>query len=189
MKPLFVAIALLAILLGINVCVVTSKPATPQHPSVVMEVLDDSLLWCSDEWQAEIGRRFPNAVGLLMHGGNAVEDEWIVSASVKPGHASRVKEIVEKYQARHPGRVVVLLACNPGHLKLGLPGVYYFTDSVWCLPDRSLKPSTESSKATQVISGEIVGGWRGFFEAPQTEKTRWQLEPGVAGNIFEAIRE
>jgi hypothetical protein len=94
-------------------------------------------------------------------------------------------EIVEHYQKLYPTRKVVLLACNTGHLKLGIKGVPYSTASVWCIPDRELKPE-HFATATRVLEG---AGIVIITNRPKIELTRWQARPDVVGNIFEFVEE
>lgn len=143
-----------------------SRPAAPrvqeiEQPAVVVETLDPSLARYSPLWQAEIGRRFSHAVGVFVHGGDIVDGEWVVRTSIRPGHSMRVQEVVSHFQALYPTRTIVLLACNPGHLKLGIPGVYYAKSNVWCVPDRALAEVTD----------------------------RWQKYPEVVGNIYELVKD
>lgn len=153
------------------------------QPAVIMETLDPSLIQYEDAWRDEIARRFPRAVGLLVHGGDFVAGQWIVGAGYQNWkHVTPTAEVVRHYQTLYPDRTIVLLACNPGHLKLGIPGVYYASSSVWCIPDRSLKPS-------MFLSSEARATTKGFeFFLPDT-RTRWEIAPDVVGNIFEFVRE
>lgn len=149
-------------------------PRGPAGPPVVMDVLDPNLDTFAGMWQQEIGRRFPHAVGILCHGGDFVEGQWIVSAKSYE-HIVPVTELVEHVRKQFPDRTIVLLACNPGHLRLGIPGVYYAHSSVWCVPDRALTPEM-FSRATQTLdSGYEIGG----------DQSRWQTAPEVVGNIYE----
>lgn len=104
-----------------------------------MEVLDPSLAQFAPMWQKEISRRFPNAVGVLCHGGEFVDGQWIVSAKAY-GRDLTAQDIARFAQAHYPGKTIVLLCCNPGHLKLGIPGVYHFEDSVFLCPRSRTDP-------------------------------------------------
>jgi hypothetical protein len=110
------------------------------RPGVIMEVMDPSLDQFAPLWQKEIGRQFNNAVGVLCHGGEFINGQWIVSAK-NYGKYQTAQELIKHFQAEYPDRVIVLLACNPAHLKLGIPGVYYAHSSVWCIPDRQVDAS------------------------------------------------
>lgn len=144
------------------------------QPAVIMEVLDPSLEGYAPLWKAEIGRRFPNAVGILLHGGDFVEGQWIVGGHISPRHVSPVREIVEHYQKLYPTRTIVLLACNTGHLSLGIPGVYYAKSSVWCVPDRAIPIADGFDYKATVDGGEV---------------TRASIDPDVVGNIYEFVRD
>jgi hypothetical protein len=149
-------------------------------PGVIMEVADPSLEEFAPAWQQEIGRRFPNAVGILCHGGDFIEGEWIVSAKSFEHHVT-MADLVRHYQAMYPDRTIVVLACNPGHLRMGIPGVYYAHSSVWCVPDRALTPD-------QFPAGEAMQTFDSGYEA-STATNRWASNPDVVGNIFEFIKD
>jgi hypothetical protein len=183
----------LVILIGLGGC--ASRPAVPSRelpqPPVVMEVLDPSLQQYAPMWQREIGRRFPYAVGILVHGGDFVPGQWIAGSDPTHEHVEPMQQVVHRIQARYPDRTVVLVSCNPGHLKLGIPGVYYGTDSIWCVPDRELTAEYFSTAREKIE-------WYGhplqedpyslpFGNAPA--HTRWQDDPTVLGNIFEFVVE
>jgi hypothetical protein len=145
------------------------------QPAVIMCVLDESLEQFAPAWQTEIARRFPNAVGILCHGGQYELGRWIVKTD--SSHLMTARDLALVYQHLYPGRTIVLLACNPGHLALGIPGVYHFHSSVWCVPDRATGRDDEADRIT--------------LDAPATRPmtptlTRWQRDPDVEGNIFEA---
>jgi len=88
--------------------------------------------------------------------------------------------VVLHYQAMFPGRTVVLLACNTGHLKLGIPGVYYAHSSVWCVPDRAYVPGNPDDN----LMLRDTASWL-FPSLADVEKTRWERDPDVVGNIWE----
>lgn len=152
-----------------------TKGTTLDQPAVIMEVLDPSLNQYAPLWKAEIARRFPHAVGVLVHGGDFVEGQWIVGTHINYAtHVSPVKEVVEHYQKLYPDRTIVLLACNTGHLKLGIPNVYYFKSSVWCIPDRGLNPQ-DTENADKLMDGTV--------------QSRWEADSDVNGNIYEAVTD
>lgn len=155
------------------------------NPTVVMEVLDPTLEQFAPAWRVEIARRVPNAVGILVHGGAFVQNEWIAGAGYA-GHITLTTEIVKHYRDVYPDRVLVLLACNPGHLKLGIPGVYYSMSNVWCVPDRGVSPD----KAKYSVVNRKLGDFE-FRDLYQLEDgvSRSQSEPDVVGNIYEFVRE
>lgn len=189
------------------VCFLTAPSHRPDSkPTVTIEVMDPSLTGYAELWRAEISRRFPDAVAILCHGGNFAGEQWICSAG-NFGRYSTVPEAVAYEQARYPGRTIVILCCNPGHLKLGIPGVYYANDSVWCVPDRAAtsdgpedrlmlqttKPTTApatqpapapAAPAPVVVTHETIK----YISVPRP-KTRWEESPGVVGNIFEFVKD
>jgi hypothetical protein len=180
---LFTVFALLAALFAFPLLY---KSAAPSGPSVVIECLDRSLEGYATYWQNEIGRRYPNSVGILVHGGDFIEGQWIVGSHFAPHrHVTPIQEIVQHYQKLYPTRKVVLLACNTGHLKLGIKGVPYAMASVWCIPDRELKPE-HFATATQTID---QGGIVIITNRKLDTRTRWQTRPDVVGNIFEFVEE
>jgi hypothetical protein len=180
--PVFLAVMLA--LATIN-AFTSSRPAAPKtaQPAVVMVTLDASLDRYAPMWQKEVSRRFPNAVGVLVHGGNFVEDEWIVGTAISPGHVTHVQSIVKHYQELYPGRTLVLLACNPGHLKLGIPGVYYAMSSVWCVPDRQVEGGGLFGRL-KMSDGEV-----GESSLPAVLAARSEGDPDVVGNVFEFVAE
>lgn len=113
----------------------TPTPTVVGSPDVVMEVLDPSLRPYERLWQAEIGRRFHNAVGIMCHGGNHLDGTWDTSAT-NFNHVATLQQVVAMEQARYPNRTLIVIACNPGHLKLGISNVYYAPDNIWLEPDR-----------------------------------------------------
>jgi phenolic acid decarboxylase len=155
------------------------------QPRVIMEVLDPSLEQFSTMWRDEIGRRFDNAVGVLCHGGDFVPGEWVAGTSDQPwAHVSKMTEVVKKYQLRHPTRTVVLVACNTGHLKLGVPGVYYAASSVWCVPDRALTAGDFAHSMPRKLD-DIEDFIKDLLKPSANTPTRWQIDPDCVGNIFE----
>lgn len=181
---LYSVLLALVILIGVGGCGDQSvKPA----PSVVMRVLDPSLEQFAPMWQAEIARRFPNAVGILIHGGEFQPGIWIVEGNYASGnHVRTAQEVVREVQALFPNKTVVLCACNPGHIHLGIPGIYYAMDSVWTVPDRdtaSVEPAT--------VREQILFGQRAKAESrrPVLDLGRWASDPGVVGNVFEMVSE
>ncbi len=160
------------------------------QPGVIMETLDPSLAIYEPMWKAEIGRRFDNAVGILVHGGDFVEGQWIVGSHRQPWkHVTPIQDVVREIQARYPGRVVVLLACNTGHLDLGIPGVYYSKSSVWCVPDRAITAEMyQNGMAGLTLTNPAL--YPGEVPSPSApQPTRWQIEPDITGNIYEFVVE
>lgn len=141
-----------------------------------MEVLDPSLESYASLWREEIARRFPDAVGVICHGGDLEEGRWVVRSGGQ--YIQTADALVQHFQAKWPGRVIVLLACNPGHLALHESGVYYALDSVWCVPDRdTAEPDSAPGEDRLTMDGDAVLGGA----------DRWHAESGVVGNIFEFV--
>lgn len=160
--------------------------ATMGNPRVIVEVLDPSLDQFAPLWEREIARRFDNAVAIFVHGGDFVEGEWIVGTSYAPmRHVTPIRQIVERYRRLYPNRTVVVLACNTGHLPIGIPGVYYARSLVWCVPDRELTHEMFQSAIAgrKFLNGAAVN--RKFADG----MTRWQADPDAVGNIFEFVAD
>jgi hypothetical protein len=204
-EALFVLVLLASGLMGLVLRPRSETFTTPQ-PAVIMEVLDPSLADYAPLWRDEIGRRFTHAVGVLVHGGDFVEGQWVVGSSYDYGqHVTPVATIVKHYQRLYPDRTIVLLACNTGHLRLGIPGVYYATSPVWCVPDRALTDMTEAHAKATLYDGEGEDAddpapppttkpsplfpFLPFVITREPPKTRWQEDPDAAGNIFEFVAD
>jgi hypothetical protein len=157
-------------------------PEPPQSvgsPDVILDCQDTTLKPFVNQWQAEIGRRFHYAVGILCHGGEVVQGQWLVMG--RPGEerpAETVAQVVAEEQKAYPGRTIVVLACNPYHEVLhGMPEVYYFPSSVWALPDRDVSPDGQiflKTSGNPFVEGDV-------------HVPRSVADPDTCGNIFEAI--
>jgi hypothetical protein len=208
------SILVVSLTLIVFTCVINTGSPKAHKPSVIMVTLDPSLTQYEAMWKAEIGRRFDNAVGILVHGGDFVEGQWIVGASFTPGHVTLTKDAVEQVMKMYPGRTVVLLACNPGHLNLGIPGVYHSTANVWCVPDRALTPEMfQNGMATSKMDCDCCPCHKSPTTEPSTQpsedpetphdflpspydpvpsgprQSRWQEDPDVVGNIYEFVTD
>jgi len=179
-------IAVLSVLIGTLTVINTYNPAVPSGPRVVMETLDPSLEQFEAMWRDEIGRRFDNAVGVLVHGGDFVEGQWIAGTHVRPDkHVTLMTKVVEDAKKKHSGRTVVLLACNTGNLKLGIPGVFYATSSVWCIPDRAIRPEMyQNANFRQTLGGIVILPSKSFHQM-----TRWEWQPDYVGNVWEFVKD
>ena len=165
--------AFLFILSTLAIIQVTLSPSPKPPPLAVdVQVLDPSLEGYAAAWRTEVSRRFPDAVVLLMHGGNFVGDQWICTAKSFAMYTT-VPEVIAYEQAKFPGRTIVVLACNPGHIHLhGFPNVYIAYDSVYCVPDRAVGDNPEN--ALELLDS-------GYDPA----LSRWSADPNVYGNIYE----
>lgn len=158
-----------------------SLPRTSQ-PDVIMDVLDPSLDIYAAEWQKEIGRRFHNAVGVLAHGGELETGRWICLDGQTPVHLDLVADLAAREQAKYPGRTIVMLCCNPGHIAIhNLPGVYYATSSVWCEPDRDV-PMQADTNCLRTLNDPPA-----FEPIVGNSVVRSDIEPDDVGNIFEFV--
>lgn len=176
----------LIVTLGLGGCG-DGKQAVSQNPSVIIESLVQLPPGIESMWQVEIGRRFNNAVGIIVHGGDFEQGRWIVGSSRQPWkHVETAAEVVQRYQELYPYRTIVLVSCNPGHLKLGVPGVFYATSDVWMVPDRAVTANDLMSR--QLLRPDYLP--EGFPFAPaQPVRTRWELSPDSVGSIFEFVSE
>ncbi len=173
-----------AVILGILILTMTFRPATsstPLGPDVVMATLDPSLIPYEKMWQKEVSRRFHHSVVILVHGGDFVQGQWIAGVSFVPGHVTPMKDVVHAIQFLYPNRTVVLLACNTGHLSLGIPGVYYSHSECYCIPDRALT-------SAMMVSGEDRLTFDSGFPLSDTE-SRWSADGDVVGNVWELTCE
>lgn len=179
----------------------------PGSPTVIMEVQDPSLAPYAAAWQREIGRRFPNAVGVLCHGGMFIDGQWITSAR-NMQRLTLATRVAEYEKERYPGRTIVMLCCNPGHLDLGVSGVYFARDNVWCVPDKDYNPADADGFATLCQAQHppfsqpvrpLIPTTRPVVKiplipiAPFREDSftvlRSDLYPGGVGNIFEFVKD
>lgn len=147
---------------------VKPAPTISHNPHVDVVVCDPDLEKFANGWRQEISRRFPDAVGILCHGGEFINGEWLVKVPSLNLPAMTADQVAQYFTDKFPGRVIVLLACNPGHLHLHVSGVYHAEDSVWCVPDR------------------LTGG---YPELDGLQLGRWSDNPGVVGSIFEFVQE
>ena len=179
---------LLLAAMGLSTLLLPSAPLA-EYPNTTMVVLDPTLAAMAPLWQAEIDRRFHGAVGVICHGGDFVSGQWITS-NKNYGHFTTAVEVAEHFKAAYPGRVIVLLACNTGHVRLGVSGVYYAPSFVWCIPDRNVKSEGDDSDET-MTPGPVTKP-----APPQVlirvirippAPTRWEQHPDYVGNVFEMI--
>jgi hypothetical protein len=125
------------------------------------EDVDESIV----AWRIEVTRRFSNAVIIMGHGGTLPNGEWGLLLMDKHNAFIPMKDEVARVQALYPGRVVVLVCCNPDGLLLHMPNVYHAVDSVWFDTDKSL-PNLKPE------------------DQPEANEGRKDL-PGYVGNIYE----
>jgi hypothetical protein len=142
MKALFTILLCLTGFCG-GYFLVPNEPK-PVQDHVDMIVLSESLLPYAVRWQREISRKYPNAVGILAHGVEDMPERW----NLLPDHmvaGQRIKDaprlvedVVNETKKRQPGRLIVLVVCNPFHFRPDWPGVVYSTQDVWTTPDRDV---------------------------------------------------
>jgi len=111
-------------------------------------------------WKIEVARRFPYALLFVCHGSVGYDivtglPGWYLFPEASGRIPVRVDLMARKIRDANPGRVIVILSCNPGHFKLtGLPGVYYALDSIWLWPDKNVE-DTSGIKAEPGVVGNI----------------------------------
>lgn len=108
-------------------------------------------------WKAEVARRFPGALMLLAHGGE-IDGEWVHEYHDPTDSGLGVRnwvKTIRDVQAKYPGRFIVLISCNPSHLRLppSVTGVAYALQSVWVEPDNQL--TEDRSAAPPELVGNI----------------------------------
>jgi uncharacterized protein YigE (DUF2233 family) len=81
-----IVLALLTVLVVFASIFTAYHSAVPSGPDVVIETLDPSLEQFATYWQNEIGRRYHNSVGILVHGGDFVEGQWIAGSNYAASH-------------------------------------------------------------------------------------------------------
>jgi hypothetical protein len=154
------------------------------QPHVIVETLDPTLVRYAPLWEKEIGRRFDNAVGILVHGGDFVRGQWIAGTEMQNGHVESMQDVVRRFQKLYPDRTIVLLACNTGHLALNIPGVYYAKSSVWCVPDRdTASPTVAADEMMLKTDGDSAES-----DGPETVD-RWDIDPDAVGSIYEFVTD
>lgn len=118
---------------------------------VVRLVTDNQYIERSvDFWKAEVQRRFQNPLLIVGHG-NTFNGVWSIRDErggvwrIRP-----VREVVLEAQKANPGRVIVLICCNPCGELLHMPGVYHALDSVWFTPDKDInRPGIEEGEQAE----------------------------------------
>lgn len=146
------------------------------QPDVIVDLREPSIpTELSNLWAKEAQRRFHNAVVIEMHGGLDLPNTW---CCVDNGHMRFVDDVVREDRAKYPNRTLILVSCNPEHIRLsGFPNVFYFTRSVWIVPDRNIQKYPTLAK--EKIGPEIA-------DTDDTTVDR-NSEEDCSGNIFEAI--
>jgi hypothetical protein len=179
-KPLLcLAVFLIGFIIGLRIPCFTPAPKVGQ-PAVIVETLDADLQPFAAYWRIETARRFPNAVAVLMHGyANSPLGDWNTHVDGLPAlHATQV--LVEA-RKQFPDRTIVLLACNPVHVRLhGFPNTYYSPANVWCIPDKEYNPS---GGVGMIQTMAFIP-----FLVPKRESVnRNVLDPDAVGNIWEFV--
>ena len=142
-------------------------------PRIDYVLLSESMTPYVPLWREETSRRYPNAVVVFVHGDDQ-NGEWVVvpdviepadgvlalmgfEHQVRPLDPRPVRQVINDVKARHPGRHVVLVTCNPGHYRLDdVEGVSYSLDNIWLMPDRYLHPRNQNDPDTDGSIFELI---------------------------------
>lgn len=164
----------------------SDRPQNKYPPMVDIECLDRSIEPYAEMWRLEISRRFPDALGVIVHGGDFVEGHWIVGTAWQNWkHVTPIEEVITHYEHIYPGRVIVLVSCNPGHVRLtSHPGVYYALDSVWVYPDRQMDKAGAAGQKLNTLDKTM---WNILLGDESKQQSRSEMFPGYVGSIFEFI--
>jgi len=113
-----------------------------------------------EAWKIEVARRFPDALLFVCHGSTGFdittgEKGWYLFPEAQGRIPVRVDVALRGIKVANPGRIIVLLSCNPDHFRLtGLSNVYYALDAIWLWPDKSGE-NGERIKAQPNVVGSI----------------------------------
>jgi hypothetical protein len=174
-KPFLALFLLLAFVSGQTVNNIRSSYASLQQAAfahryhgvgVIRLVTDSPYIERSIAfWKHETQRRFTNPQLIVGHG-NTFNGVWCIRDERNGVFAIRpVREVVLEAQKANPGRVIVMICCNPMGERLNMPGVFHAVDSVWFTPDKEITgPSVEKD-----------------------EQNAREQERGIVGNIFEFV--
>lgn len=181
-----VAVLIVGGIVGVSIVPTAPKVVHQAQPGVIVEVLDPALEPFAEMWRLEASRRFTNACVLLAHGGDFVAGNWIIGAGYAPhAHVTPVQDVVRYYQRVHPTRTIVLVSCNPGDIKLGIPNVYYARSNVWLVPDRAMTSEMTGSERRTFSDGSA--GMTPKVVPVERPLTRWQEHSDFVGSIFEFV--
>jgi hypothetical protein len=152
-------------------------------------VYDGSLDGYAAGWKEELERRFHDkAVAILCHGGGPEADHWLLADNPGGGYgtmAEPAEALVDRVHAEYPDCTVILLACNPSHYSVhGRPWLYYSPDSVWCVPDRAVKPFDSTGNAP---FDHIPAATQPVEPHYDLMDNRSVSEPGIVGNAYEFV--
>ncbi len=208
MKRLFVFFAVVFLLVVVFRGPSPSEAPTVGQPQVVSIVLDPSLQQYEPAWKAEVGRRFSNAVIVMVHGDD-MAGMWFASP---PWGQMLIEDVVDMAAKLYPDRTIVVLSCNTGHFTLHRKGVYYAKSSIWLVPDRAITvddaqaaregrrtlndalvpttiPATQPTTKPSPLS-IIPFNFPSFPMFPKRDVTmRWQDDPDAVGNVYEFVVE
>lgn len=146
---------------------------TPQ-PAVILLCQDESLAEGGLKWQAEVHRRFSDAVVFCSHGQDC---NGIFMAFPQGTVASgiAVTDEIKILRAEYGNRTLVFLCCNPQHIALhGFPNVYYSSSSTWVIPDRNVLDADVDQDSLTAT----------FSDGPSN---RWATDPSITGNVWEMV--
>ena len=135
------ATRLLSTLMLVATTAIVAPKVAPQDPApridlvIAAEHFNPSTLY----WQQEVGRRYDDAVILFVHGNTGPDGQWWAYPSRDLSPPILMRHMVATVRLRHPGRHIVVVACNPGALRDldHIRGVSYALENVWMIPERN----------------------------------------------------
>lgn len=152
----------------------SNDPHTWDCPVLELDAVDRDA---TKQWVAQAIRRFGAGHVVLIHthgGMDKITGLWIAGA-LDPKSSLHIPPIQIEwlvYLARRdfPDRVIVITACNPGHVPCYDPGVYYATQNVWIVPDQNMNPVFNVLRHMRYPS--VIGDIDKFIGTPLPVKTK-----------------
>ena len=117
---------------------------------------------CSLHWKTEVERRYDDAILLLVHGNTGPDGEWWAYPQYEAPLPMR--HLVARIRLLNPGKRIVLVACNPGDLKLDIRNITYARENVWMFPDRNSATNMDAMDRRKNPFDKQTGGCGSIFE-------------------------
>ncbi len=112
-------------------------------------------------WQQEVGRTYPGAVMVAVHGRTGPDGRWWVFPDrMQP---EPVVDLIARIRVDYPHRTIVMIACNPGGHRLppSITNVAYALTDVWSEPDSMLDPREATFR--EFVYGDLAGSLAEFI--------------------------